>query len=174
MTRSAARCHVPAVRHGLEGGNSPGGRPAEGLRCFPVAIEPDEDGRPVAVATDVPEVIADGANQQEALKEMSEALGAALAGYVLEGKELPRPSKAKRGQYLVPVAPLAAAKLALRAAMREEGVSNVALARRLGVSEAAVRRLVDPDHASRLDGLVAALSVLGRGLIIEDQKQVAA
>jgi hypothetical protein len=30
------------------------------------------------------------------------------------------------------------------------------------------------DHASRLDGVVAALSVLGRGLIIEDQKQVAA
>jgi antitoxin HicB len=41
-------------------------------------------------------------------------------------------------------------------------------------SEAAVRRLVDPDHASRLDDVVAALSVLGRGLIIEDQKQVAA
>jgi antitoxin HicB len=89
-------------------------------------------------------------------------------------KELPRPSKAKRGQYLVPVAPLVAAKLALRAAMQEEGVSNVALASRLGLSEAAVRRLVDPDHASRLDGIVAALSVLGRGLIIEDQKQVAA
>ncbi|OOG27860.1 HicB family protein [Thioalkalivibrio denitrificans] len=141
---------------------------------YPVAIEPDEDGRHVAVATDVPEAIADGANQQEALKEMSEALGAALAGYVLEGKELPRPSKAKRGQYLVPVAPLVAAKLALRVAMREEGVSNVALASRLRVSEAAVRRLVDPDHASRLDGVVAALSVLGRGLIIEDQKQVAA
>jgi hypothetical protein len=41
-------------------------------------------------------------------------------------------------------------------------------------SEAAFRRLVDPDHASRLDDVVAALSVLGRGLIIEDQKQVAA
>jgi antitoxin HicB len=48
------------------------------------------------------------------------------------------------------------------------------VASRLGLSEAAVRRLVDPDHASRLDGVVAALSVLGRGLIIEDQKQVAA
>jgi hypothetical protein len=41
----------------------------------------------------------------------------------------------------------------------EEGVSNVALARRLGVSEAAVRRLVDPDHASRLDDVVLASSV---------------
>jgi antitoxin HicB len=141
---------------------------------YPVVIESDEDARYVATAPDVPEAITDGATRQEALKEMSEALGAALAGYVLEGRELPQPSKARRGQYLVPVAPLVAAKLALRAAMREEGVSNVALASRLGVSEAAVRRLVDPDHASRLDGVVAALSVLGRGLIIEDQKQVPA
>jgi antitoxin HicB len=141
---------------------------------YPVVIESDEDARYVATAPDVPEAITDGSTRQEALTAMSEALGAALAGYALEGKELPRPSKAKRGQYLVPMAPLVAAKLALSAAMQEEGVSNVALASRLGVSEGAVRRLVDPDHASRLDGIVAALSVLGRGLIIEDQKQVAA
>jgi antitoxin HicB len=112
-----------------------------------LTLRPDEDGRYVATAPDVPEAITDGADRQEALKEISEALGAALAGYVLERKELPRPSKAKRGQYLVPVAPLVAAKLILRAAMREEGVSNVALASRLGLSEGAVRRLVDPDHA---------------------------
>ena len=30
--------------------------------------------------------------------------------------------------------------------------------------------LVDPDHASRLDGIVAALVAIGHGLIIEDQK----
>jgi hypothetical protein len=39
---------------------------------------------------------------------------------------------------------------------------------------AAVSRLALPDHASRLDVAVAASSVLGRGLIIGDQKQVAA
>ena len=32
-------------------------------------------------------------------------------------------------------------------------------------------RLVNPDHASRLDGVVVALAVIGRGLIIEDQEQ---
>jgi antitoxin HicB len=52
--------------------------------------------------------------------------------------------------------------------------SLVALARRLDVSEAAVRRLVDPDHASRLDGIVTALSALGHHLIIEDQEHLAA
>jgi transposase len=65
-------------------------------------------------------------------------------------------------------------KPALRAAMRVERIANVALKRRLGISEAADSRLVDPDHAFRRNGVVAALSDLGRGLIIEDQKQVAA
>jgi pyruvate/2-oxoglutarate dehydrogenase complex dihydrolipoamide acyltransferase (E2) component len=71
-------------------------------------------------------------------------------------------------EHLVPVEPLVATKLALRSAMKQLGVSNVALAQRLGISEGAVRRLVNPDHASRLDGVVAALSCLGRRLVIED------
>lgn len=74
----------------------------------------------------------------------------------------------------MPVAPLAAAKLALRSAMCEGGITNAGLARRLGVSEGVVRRLVNPDHASRLEGVVAALAAMGRGIIIEDQKQDAA
>ena len=72
---------------------------------------------------------------------------------------------------MVAVAPLVAAKLALRSAMQEQLLSNVALAQRLGVSEGVIRRLVNPDHASRLDGVVAALAAIGRGLIIEDQEK---
>ncbi|MDZ7659440.1 type II toxin-antitoxin system HicB family antitoxin [Fodinibius sp.] len=140
---------------------------------YPVTVERDEDGRYVACAADVPEAITDGATREEALGEMSEALGAALAGYVLGGRAVPEPSQGAAAVCLVPVAPLVAAKLALRTAMREEGVSNVGLAQRLGISEGAVRRLVDPDHASRLDGVVAALQALGHSLIIEDQSNAA-
>ena len=141
---------------------------------YPVTVEQDEDGRYVATALDIPEAITDGTTLKEALGEMSDALGAALAGYAIAGRVLPASSEARPGEYLVPVAPLVAAKLALRAAMRDEGVSNVALARRLGVTEGVVRRLVDPDHGSRLDGVVTALTALGHRLIVEDQKQVAA
>ena len=61
-------------------------------------------------------------------------------------------------------------RLAVQAmsAMKQLGVSNVALAQQLGISEGAVRRLVNPDHASRLEGVVAELSCLGRRLVIED------
>jgi len=141
---------------------------------YPVAMKRDEDGEYVVTARDVPEAITSGKSQREALQEMSEALGAALAGYAQEGREVPLPSDACPGEHLVPVAPLVAAKLALLAAMHSENVTNVELARRLGVSEGAVRRLMNPDHASRLDGVVAALAALGRGIIIEDQKQYAA
>lgn len=62
---------------------------------------------------------------------------------------------------------LVAAKLALNRAMAEDGVSNMELGRRLGVSEGAVRRLVNPDHGSRIEKVEAALGVLGRKAILE-------
>ncbi|MCA1778203.1 MAG: type II toxin-antitoxin system HicB family antitoxin [Xanthomonadaceae bacterium] len=141
---------------------------------YPVTLVQDEQGQYVVTSPDVPEAITDGASQQQALREMGEALGAALAGYAIEGRDIPTPSEPEPGQRLVPVAPLVAAKLALRTALREEGMTNVALADRLGVTEGAVRRLVDPDHASRLDRVVIALAAIGRGLVVEDLKQVAA
>jgi len=53
-------------------------------------------------------------------------------------------------------------------------MTNVVLAAQLGVKEGAVRRLLDPDHASRLERVVIALVATGRGLAVEDLKQVAA
>lgn len=141
---------------------------------YPVNLERDGDGRFVATSPDVPEALADGPSVGEALLEMGVMLGVALAGYARQGRDIPSPSAPRAGQYTAAVAPLVAAKLALRAAMQEQGVSNVALAGRLGVSEAAVRRLVDPDHGSRLEGVVKALAALGRGLAVEDHRQDAA
>lgn len=141
---------------------------------YPVTLEQDEEGRYLAVAPDVPEALTEGQTPEQALREMSDALAAALAGYAKAGRSLPVPSATGTDLYCVPVAPLVAAKLALRSAMREEGISNVALAQRLGLSEGAVRRLVDADHSSRLDGVITALAALDHELIIEDRKQSAA
>jgi len=136
---------------------------------YPVKLERDEDGRFVALARDVPEAMADGVTMEQACSEMSGALGAALAGYSLDGRSLPEPSGSEDDEVLVPVFALVAAKLCLREAMRHQGIKNTELARLIGVSEGAVRRLVDPDHSSRLDRVVAALDALGQHLIIEDQ-----
>ena len=129
----------------------------------------DADGQFVASCRDVPEALTEGESEKSALYEMGDALGAALAGYSLANRALPVPSKPVAGEYLVPVNALIAAKLALRSAMQEQDISNVRLSEKLGVSESAVRRLVNPDHLSRLDGVVAALLVLGRRLVVKDQ-----
>ncbi len=62
---------------------------------------------------------------------------------------------------------MAAAKLAIYQAMRDQGVSQVALARRIGRDPKDVRRLLDLMHRSRLDRLEAALKALGKRLIVE-------
>jgi antitoxin HicB len=139
--------------------------------AYPVRLERDEDGAYFSSARDVPEALTGGPTVEICLQEMSDALGVALAGYVVDGRPLPMPSLLKSREYLVPVAPLVASKLALRSAMRVQRVTNVELARRLGVTEGVVRRLVNPDHASRIEGVIDALAALGQCLIIEDQIQ---
>jgi len=135
--------------------------------AYPVTLARDADERVVASFPDVPEALTDGADETAALAEAADALAAALAGYARERRPLPRPSAAQ-GRHIVPVPPLAAAKLALCEAMRRQEISNTELARRLGVTEAIVRRLVDPDHASRIERVQAALAALGVELVVEE------
>ncbi len=73
------------------------------------------------------------------------------------------------GQILVALPSIVAAKLALYTAMRRQGINNVALAKRLGLSESAVRRLVNPHHRSHISSVEAALRAIGRGLVVGDR-----
>jgi antitoxin HicB len=58
------------------------------------------------------------------------------------------------------------AKAALFVAMRQAGISKLQLARRLGVDEKEVRRLLDPHYGSKLPRIAQAISVLGQRLVI--------
>lgn len=105
---------------------------------------------------------------EEALEMAEDCLGVALGMYVKARERLPVPSAAKNDQVLISVAPIVAAKLALYSAMREQNVTNVSLAARLGVQENTVRRLVDPGHRSHITSVEKALRALGRSLVVED------
>jgi antitoxin HicB len=94
-----------------------------------------------------------------------DALVAALSFYIDNGEPLPLPSPAD-GRRLAYVPPLVAAKLALHDVMLVAGVSNVVLARRLGVDEKIVRRPRDPLHKSRIDQVDAALRALEKRIEI--------
>ena len=109
---------------------------------------------------------------EQALEMAGDCLGVALGMYVKAREALPVPSAPEGDQVLISVAPIVAAKLALYSAMREQGVTNVGLAARLGVQENAVRRLVDPGHRSHISSVEKALRALGRSLVVEDSAAV--
>ncbi len=82
-------------------------------------------------------------------------------------RAIPSPSKIKRGHARVVLPILATAKLPLYEAMQMSNVTNVELGRRLGITEAAVRRLVDLDHRFHIGQIETALATLGHRLVVE-------
>ncbi len=137
------------------------------IYAYPCQLTPDEDGGLVVTFPDVPEAITGGRDRAEALAMAEDALATALAGYVHEKWDIPTPSKAAYGQVSVPVPTVVAAKLALYSAMRTQHITKVELADRLGVSEAAVRKLANPDHRSHMSQVQRALRAVGRSLKVE-------
>jgi antitoxin HicB len=121
-----------------------------------------EDKRILVTFPDFPASATDGTDMSEATEQAADCLGSAIAVALAYKEEIPRPSGARRRQRMVPVPLWIAPKLALYWRMRDLGLSNSRLARKLGVTEAVVRRLLDPDHASKTAKLEAALEALGQ------------
>ena len=139
--------------------------------AFPCDIVRDaEEDREAYVVTfpDVYGATTGGWSWDEAVAVAEDALAAALAMYVKNREDIPPPSPLVDGQVLIPVPAIVAAKLALYTAMREQGTTNVRLAEQLGVTENAIRRLIDPDHRSHIGQVEKALRALGRSLAVED------
>ena len=90
----------------------------------------------------------------------------ALGGYVKLARAIPQPSP-PGGKPPVAVPPLAAAKLGLHEGMSHAGLTTTVLAERLGVPEAAMRRLLDLDHRSHIGEVERALALLGKRLVVE-------
>jgi antitoxin HicB len=134
--------------------------------AYPATIEVDEAGFYLVTFPDIPEAGTDAETQNDAVSEAADCLIAALGGYINARRDIPNPSLLKSGQIVVTLPPLAAAKLALYQTLREQGMNNVELGRRLGISEGAVRRLLDLDHRSHIGQVDAALSVLGKRLTV--------
>lgn len=89
---------------------------------YPCVLTPEEAGGFFVAFPDVPGALTNGITRAEALTLAEDALGAALAGYVHERWDIPTPSPVAKGQVLVAVPPVVAAKLALYTAMRERGM----------------------------------------------------
>jgi antitoxin HicB len=126
----------------------------------------DKPGVLVVEFRDVPEAITQGNGERDALWQAADCLEEAIAGRIADGRHIPQASRAARGERLIPVPAPMAAKAALYLAMREAGMTNVQLARRIGCDEKEVRRMLDPRHPTKLPRIQDALDVLGKRLVV--------
>jgi antitoxin HicB len=134
---------------------------------YPASFFREENGKGLYVRfPDVPEALTGGDNLDDALAQAADCLAEAIAGRIRRGDDIPAPSRSKRGQHLIGVPLYLAPKLALYLAMREHGLRNTELAKRLGVSETVVRRMLDPKHGTKPDRIQAALAALGKRIVV--------
>ena len=133
--------------------------------AYPIEIE-ERDGIIRVRFPDVPKASARSANLPDALAAARQRLIDVLCAHVYEHEDIPRPSSARRCALVVPPL-LIAAKLALYQTMRDQNVTNVALARRLGTVEGTVRRLISPRHRSHVETVEQALALLGKRLVLD-------
>jgi len=102
----------------------------------------------------------------DAIEQAADCLQEALAGRLVRRDAIPRPSKPRRGERRIPVAMYLAPKLALFRAIERSAVNNSELARRLGVTELVVRRMLNPKHETKAGKIEAALRALGKEAVV--------
>ena len=133
---------------------------------YPTEVERDLDGRYVVTFPDFGWGATDGVTLDEALAEAGDRLRELIAATMREGEDLPEPSRATRRRPLVvPPVPIAL-KAALYEAFRKAGMSQRRLARDLDVAESEVRRMLNPDHATKAVTIDRALRRLGKRVTV--------
>lgn len=140
---------------------------------YPASLEEHPDTVLVRFR-DLPEAVTEGRTREAALSEAVDCLDVALLFRLKEKTAIPAPSRTEQGEVAVPASPSVAAKVAFIRAFTEASVTRVALAARLGLRETEVRRMLDPDHGTKLDRLNEGMRALGRRLVIADQSADAA
>lgn len=138
------------------------------MLAYPVDLIPDEDTLRIR-CVDLPELNTFGDDADEALFQARDALQLAVSMRIRRHKDIPDPSPAE-GRPTIALSFQAALKVLVYRAMREEGLTASALARRLGKRETQVRRLLDLDHGSAMRQIEEAMAALGRRLDVTVEK----
>lgn len=129
-------------------------------------FEPGEEHGVTVSFPDLPEAITQGDDEADARAMAEEVLGLALLARIASGDPLPEPKARGRALVAVTVDPAVAAKLAVIEAFRASGLTQAALAARLGKDGREIRRILDPDHPTKVPALDTALKALGQRLVM--------
>lgn len=136
----------------------------ETVLAYPARLTREWEGGFTVTFRDLPEAITYGADEEKAAAMAAEVLELAVCERMDRSEDIPSASPAESGEALVTMRPLLAAKVALHCALGRNRISKSDLARRLGVDEAVVRRMLQPRRASRIDNVAQALAILGISL----------
>ena len=132
---------------------------------YHATLTPDDNGSLLVQFPDLPAAITFGMGHADALLRARDALAAALELYIEDRRPLPK-AKFKDG-HPITLRGITAAKIALHLAMREAKLSKATLAKRLGLHPPQIDRLLDFNHASKLDSLEDALAAVGKLLTVD-------
>ena len=124
----------------------------------------------VVLFPDLPFAHTNGDSREGALSHASDALHTALSMLMEKNPDIPDPGKLRRGAVLVGLGSVTAdAKVALYKELRSRGVRKADLARRMGIHKQQIDRLLDIDHASRIEQLESASVALQMRLTVSIQ-----
>jgi antitoxin HicB len=131
---------------------------------YPAKFKLAKEGGFVVTFRDIPEAIIEGESIEDAMIQARGALETALDFYFDDRREIPAPSKARRGERLIELPASLSAKVLLLNEMVRQRVRPADLARRLHTTPQEVTRLTDVRHRTRIDSIAAALQALGKQL----------
>jgi len=124
---------------------------------YPFSITKESANEFLVSFKDIPEALTSGESIEEAITMAKDSLIAALGGYIEDRLNIPEPSAAAGSEQIAILNPLESAKIGLYRVMLDQKISNVALASKLNIDEKAVRRMLDLDHSSKINGINDAL-----------------
>ena len=137
---------------------------------YPAHFKADDAGFFLVTFPDIPFAATEGETLKEAISEAEDCLEEAIAVCISDGLGIPNASPVKKGQHAIPLSAKMSAKAALYIAVHEEGISKSELARRLGVDEKEIRRMLSPRHQTKLPRIEQALNLLGRRFVVSMKK----
>ena len=143
---------------------------------YAALLEPEPEGGFTVTFPEIGFGATYGETWDEALRQAEDMLEEAVLGLIAHGENVPEPAPqttatpgdgARRA--LIGLPALTAAKLELYRAMRQAGLDEAELAERLGWPAKKIVHILDGYHAVRLEQLEAALTALGRRLVVTSE-----
>ncbi|WP_114230092.1 type II toxin-antitoxin system HicB family antitoxin [Pseudomonas aeruginosa] len=135
-------------------------------------IAHEENGHFWSSCPDIPEAHSAGDSLEELIENAVEGITLALSIYVGRKQEIPHSSG--KGDHPISLPAMTVAKIILWNQMVMQNMSKADLAERLGISPTAAGRLVDFEHASKMESVENALSLFNLRLQVVQGRKFAA